>query len=217
LPLLGGEWFAGALLARPVMHQDLGDSVLRVCDTKYVALRGSTEGAGMQYDDDEKSVLRALGVESLEDVGEEQAPQLMEILSRSSDELTSRILSQLAKNLDLMLTLVNHAEVAYASALEANDRELQRLHEACKDVRDWIKSVSKRDMTDELVLELAGLMRHTLDVDKQAGDAAQSFLERLNRSRQLESGLKIVGTILLFGAQARVMRGTGGGAPKLTR
>jgi hypothetical protein len=198
------------------MHQDFGDTALRVCDTKYVALRGSTEGARMQYDDEE-SLLRALGVESLEDVGEEQAPQLMEILSRSSDELTSRILSQLAKNLDLMLTLVNHAEVAYASALEANDRELRRLHEACTDVRDWIKSVSKRDMTDELVLELAGLMRHTLDVDKQASDAAQSFLERLNRSRQLESGLKIVGTILLFGARALVIRGTGGGAPKLTR
>jgi hypothetical protein len=69
-------------------------------------------------------------------------------------------------------------------------------------------------MTDELVLELASLMKHTLDIDKQANADAQSFQERLNKSRQIESGLKIVGTILMFGAQALVMRGTGGG-PKV--
>lgn len=165
--------------------------------------------------DDEAQALRALGVSSLGDVTEEQAPKLIEVLAQSSDDLTLRMLSQLAKNLDLMLTLVNQAEIAYSVTLDAHDRELQRLHGACQDVRDWIKSVSKREMTDELVLELAGLMRHTLDVDRQASVAAQSFLERPNKSRQLESGLKMVGTILFFGVQAMAMRGPGGGTPKL--
>jgi hypothetical protein len=181
---------------------------------KISAQQGQSEGVGMQHDDDQ-SILNSLGIESVDDVREEQVPQLLGLLSQSTDEATLRVLTQLARNLDLMLSLVNHAEVAYATSLETNDRELERLHSACQDVRDWIKAISKKDLSDELVIELVGLMRHTLDVDKQAAQASQSFLERLNRSRQVESGLKIVGIILVFSAQAWIVRGTSGGGPTL--
>jgi len=168
----------------------------------------------MQHDDDD-AILDSLGIKSLDDIREEQVPQLLGLLSQSDDDVVLRTLTQLARNLDLMLALLNHAEVAYGTSLKINDRELQRLHAACQDVRDWIKAISNKELSDELMIELVSLMRHTLDVDKQATNTSQSFLERLNRSRQIESGLKIVGTILLFGAQAWMMRGPSGGGPTL--
>lgn len=168
----------------------------------------------MTYED-EGAFLAAVGKGSLDEINSSDAPSVVSALSGSTPELAAAVLGHIARNTDLMLKLLDQAENAYKLSVGANAEGAAAVHRACQDVRDWIKQVSTgHDMSDELVRELASLMRHTLDVDERTQAASQEFIKTMNRSRQIETGAKAAVFVITLAAQlALVARGSGSFRP----